>query len=376
MAIDQLPYDQQMKILFLYLSAFGITGGIEKFNKAFMKALSDIAAEEDLECSVLSVYDSEPDKKYFSRGSFKGFNGKRTSFILSAVRKGIKSDKVFIGHINLAFAGILIKLFKPGLKVYLVAHGVEIWDKINFIKKYFLNKCDYILAVSSYTKERIIKAHNFPADRIIIFPNTLDPYFKIPEKFEKPAYILNRLKISENDKVLLTLGRISSVEGKKGYNKVIASLPEIKKVSNDVKYLIAGSYDKKEYDRINQLVKEKELTDTVTVTGFINEEELSDYYCCCDIFIMPSKQEGFGIVFLEAMVCGLPVIAGNKDGSRDAIAEGTNYNIIDPDNEAEIKNAILDLLNRKMDKGKQKELTLKKFGFQRFKNNLKAVLEM
>ena len=123
------------------------------------------------------------------------------------------------------------------------------------------------------------------------------------------------------------------------------------------------------------MISGERLNGVVILTGFIDEEELSDFYLCADIFIMPSKQEGFGIVFLEAMACGLPVIAGNKDGSRDAIAEGTEFNIVDPDNEAEIKNAILDLLNKKIDKEKQRDLALKKFGFEQFRNNLKAVLD-
>jgi glycosyltransferase involved in cell wall biosynthesis len=359
-----------MKILFLCLSAFSKTGGIEKFSKAFMKALSEI--NENIK--VLSVYDDQPDERYIASADFKAFKKKRIKFLLNAVKEGNDSNLVFISHINLAAAGIIIKMLNKKSKLYLVAHGIEIWNEVNPFKKYFLEKCDYILAVSSYTKNRIMERHNFSENKIIVFPNTIDPFFKVPDKFEKPPYILEKLKINKNDIVLFTLGRLSAGEGRKGYDKVIAALNILKNKYDSIKYIIAGEYDEKEFFRINSIIKETGLTEIVLIIGFIKEEELPDYYLCSDIFIMPSSQEGFGIVFLEAMTCGLPVIAGSIDGSPDAIAMGTDSCIIDPHNLNEIQSAILELSRRKTDKNKQQELTIKKFGFDQFKKNLISVL--
>ena len=363
-----------MTTLFLYLNAFSITGGIEKFNKAFMKALDDISADKEMDCKVLSAYDDNPDEKYVSPGKFKGYKGSRINFTLAALKEGIKADKVFIGHINLAVAGILIKLLNPGVKIYLTAHGIEIWDKISFIKKYFLKKCNYILAVSSYTKKCIAETHSYPADRIIIFPNTLDPYFRIPGKFEKPVNILEKFKIDINDTVLLTLGRLSSVEGKKGYDKVIAVLPEIKNNKDGLKYLIVGKYDQQEYSRIQKLIVDKKLEDDVILTGFVSDEELTDYYLSADIFVMPSKQEGFGIVFLEALVCGLTVIAGNKDGSIDVLKNGELGTLIDPDNSEQLKTEILNNLNVIEDKEFLSSEVQETFGFEKFKERLEEII--
>ncbi len=364
-----------MKTLFLYLSAFGVTGGIEKFNKAFMKALSEISAEGSHECTVLSSHDNLYDKKYFLQGRFKGFNGKKIRFTLAAVKEGKNCERVFVGHINIAAAALLIKLINPGVKIYLIAHGIEVWDKVNFIKKYFLGKCDYILAVSSYTKNRIVETHKFPAERIIIFPNTLDPCFRIPDKFEKPGYLLDRMKINREDPVLLTLGRLSSVEGRKGYDKVLNVLPEIKNSFPGIKYLIAGKYDRAEYSRIKKIIDEKNLDGSVILTGFVKDEELTDYYLCADIFIMPSKQEGFGIVFLEALACGLPVIAGNVDGSAEALKNGELGTLINPDDSEQLKNEILNNLKLIEDKDFLSAEVQETFGFDKFKSRLEGIVK-
>ena len=75
------------------------------------------------------------------------------------------------------------------------------------------------------------------------------------------------------------------------------------------------------------------------------DAEMALHFNLADLFIMPSEKEGFGIVFIEAMFYGLPVIAGNKDGSVDALCNGELGTIVDPDNLAEISNAIKKILD-------------------------------
>ena len=87
------------------------------------------------------------------------------------------------------------------------------------------------------------------------------------------------------------------------------------------------------------------MAKNVQFAGLVPPEELPDYFRLADVFVMPSTGEGFGIVFLEAMATGVPVIAGNRDGSRDALCDGALGTLIDPENCEELASAILAALH-------------------------------
>ena len=103
--------------------------------------------------------------------------------------------------------------------------------------------------------------------------------------------------------------------------------------------------------------------------GYIEENELIDHYLLADLFAMPSKKEGFGIVFIEALACGLPVIAGNKDGSADALMNSKLGELIDPDSNRQIFSALLKLLQNHISP-KTNEV-LNNFSFKSFKERLR-----
>ena len=82
---------------------------------------------------------------------------------------------------------------------------------------------------------------------------------------------------------------------------------------------------------------------------FIGElawSELPDFYRMADVFVMPSTGEGFGIVFLEAAACGIPVVGGNRDGSLDALPAGKSRYAVDPDNSSELKSTLKMILGQ------------------------------
>ena len=117
------------------------------------------------------------------------------------------------------------------------------------------------------------------------------------------------------------------------------------------------------------------------LAGYVADSELTDHYQMSDLFIMPSKGEGFGIVFLEAMVCGLSVIAGNKDGSVDALKNGDLGMLIDPDNQTEIIEAVEKYYNNRVNVNANSKHELQKeviqhFGFATFKERMKTIVEI
>lgn len=362
-----------MKVYFLILSAFSSTGGLEKFNRAFMKALNDISLEQNFELFVYSSHDSESDEKYISKEKFKGYSGNKLKFAVYCLSQAKKMDMVFIGHINLAPVAILLKLFNPKIKLFLIGHGIEIWKKQILFKKLLLKISYKILAVSNFTKKQILTNNRINEDKVIVFPNTLDPYFNLPKTFGKPDYLHKRYGINEKTKVILTVTRINRNEGYKGYDKVLEALPEIISLLPDIKYILVGKYDVYEEQRIKEKVKRLGLEKYFILTGFIKEEELIDHYLFADVFVLPSKKEGFGIVFIEAAVCGTPVIAGNKDGSVDALLNGQIGKLVDPDNLDEIKDTIIDTIENPVNNNHN--LVIENFVFDKFKLKLQEILK-
>ncbi|HWA34040.1 MAG TPA: glycosyltransferase family 4 protein [Cyclobacteriaceae bacterium] len=365
-----------MKVLFLYLKAFSFTGGIEKFNRSFLKALHELSVDGFFDAGAISAYDSVSDEKYFASQRFLGFRGARPVFALVSLIKALRYEMVVIGHINLAIIGCMIKWVRPNIRLVLIAHGIEVWQEMTGYKKKLLERADIVLAVSNFTKEKLTKFNSqIDPTKIRIFPNTIDPYVIPPKEFIKPAYLLTRYGVLPNDPIVLTVSRLASSERYKGYDGIIKLMPELLKMYPHLKYFICGNADTKERGRIEAMIEYYKVSHAVVLTGFVKDSELTDHYLLADLFVMQSKKEGFGIVFIEALACGRKVIAGNKDGSVDALAGGTLGTLIDPDQPDELKTAILNgLAVRGHRPEKLRDRVIDLFGFSAYKRRLGAYL--
>lgn len=116
----------------------------------------------------------------------------------------------------------------------------------------------------------------------------------------------------------------------------------LRPLTSDLRYLIVGDGDDR--PRFESLADELGVRELVIFAGKVPSEELCDHYNLCDLFAMPSTGEGFGIVFLEALACGKPVIAGSKDASRDALLDGELGVLVDPEDPRELRDAIVAIL--------------------------------
>lgn len=360
--------------LFLYLKAFGGTGGIEKFNRAMMKAL-DMRREQKAEnIQVLSAYDTEPDPAYFSAQHFQGFGVQKLSFTLAALSRGIKARTLLIGHINLSIIGLLLKTLRPGQKQILVTHGVEVWGNLSITQKGMLRAATQILTVSHFTRNILIEKHGVAATKVSIFRNTLDPSFVAGADPDKIALLRKHYEIPEEAGILLTIARLQHYEQAKGYDKVIEVVARLKAENKIVYYILGGKYSDDEYCRIQRLAEEKQVEQQVILPGYLSDEDLRTHYCLANVFIMPSTKEGFGIVFIEAMANGTPVIAGNRDGSRDTVLSPELGSLVDPGNLEEI----LEATRYWLQKGKSSarthaHLIAGEFGFSKFCERVNAL---
>lgn len=300
------------------------------------------------------------------------------AFAAQIIGSGVwqRPNLVITTHLNFTVAAYWLKqLF--GIPYWAVAHGVEAWNIQRPALQTALRHADRILAVSGYTRDRLLKEQNLDPSKISILPNTFDPLrFKIRAK---PAYLLERYKLEPEQPIILTVSRLCRTEAYKGYDKILEALPQIRQVIPNVHYLIVGKGDDR--PRIQQLIHQRQLQDCVTLTGFISDDELCDYYNLCDVFAMPSRLEGFGIVYLEALACGKPTLGGNQDGAIDALCRGELGALVDPDDIEAITQSLIQILQGTYPNPLiyQPEALRKKvidtFGFEQFKKTLASHLE-
>jgi glycosyltransferase involved in cell wall biosynthesis len=114
------------------------------------------------------------------------------------------------------------------------------------------------------------------------------------------------------------------------------------------------------------------VADRVVFAGRVDEEEKADHYRLADVFVMPGRGEGFGIVYLEALACGIPVVGSVLDGSRDALLDGRLGVLVDPDDRADLVRGIREALTRP--KGEVSPL-LSEFSEERFAGRVHAILD-
>ena len=362
-------------VLFLTLRIFSATGGIEKVCRILGKALYEQSLESNSKFAVCSMYDvnaDAADNPYFPAENFCGYGIHKMEFIQAMVRKALKFDTVILSHINLLPIAWLLKKISPKKKVILLAHGIEIWYPLSKRKKNMLSCCDAIFCVSNYTAQTIIKEHGLAPQKCKVLNNCLDPFMPLPQENVNTDELRKKYGFSPTDKILFTLARLSESEKYKGYDKVITALQEL----NDptIKYIIAGKADAGELASLKEKIKAAGVEKQVVLAGFIADEELAAHFYLADVYIMPSTGEGFGVVYLEAMYYGLPVIAGNVDGSVDALDKGNLGLLINPNDNNAIQNAIKQIieqpLNYQPDQIRLQEL----FGYETYKEKLSLML--
>lgn len=250
-----------------------------------------------------------------------------------------KPDLIVTTHLHFAPVARILQWFHK-VPYWVVVHGVEGWSISGVLRRWAMRGASKVLVVSRYTGTRLLSQGEVSPNAVSLFPNTFEESrFRIAPK---PTRLAARYGIEEHEKVLLTVARLDADEKYKGVDKVLAAIPTIRKQLPHIRYLVVG--DGSDRNRLEKLADDFGVSSQVTFVGSVDDSELVNFYNLCDLFVMPSKGEGFGIVFLEALGCGKSVIAGCSDGARDALLDGEIGVLVDPDDNEALCRAILEAL--------------------------------
>ncbi|MEC4805042.1 MAG: glycosyltransferase [Jaaginema sp. PMC 1079.18] len=327
---------------------FEFKGGIQVYSAFFLQALQ--MAFPQWQYDVFIKHDRQVDPSFPGINSTQfHFSGdwclplRTPAFALQILSYGLlkQPDLIIATHLNFTLAAYWLKRL-TGVPYWTVAHGVEAWNIERPDLQRALHSADRILAVSGYTRDRLLKEQNLNPTKVSILPNTFDGQrFQISPK---PQRLLNRYNLSADCLIILTVARLDSSEQYKGYDRIIQALGKIRSFIPNVHYILVGEGNDRY--RIEGLVKCLEMQSYVTLAGFVPDAELVDYYNLCDVFAMPSLGEGFGIVYLEALACGKPVLGGDRDGAVDALCHGELGVLVNPNNVDEIAEKLIDILKK------------------------------
>jgi len=310
---------------------------------------------------VLIVTDNESDiqehRLEFPNLKLQAFNQNRFALVRHLLRLLFAPDidLALIGHVNYAPLGWLMKKVRPKLRYGVMLYGIDAWEELPPFKKFALQRADFMISISDYTKQRAIEANALIQDRIFLLPNALEQdTTEGGDAIGTPSTVTGTR--------LLTVCRLEQSEKYKGVDRVIEALPAIARRLPDIEYVVIGGGT--DVERHKELAQKLGVASRVQFLGFVTDQILRAHYRDCDVFVMPSEREGFGFVFLEAMQYAKPVVAARSGGTPEVVEDRVTGRLVEYGNVEELTEALLALC---LDSDKRKQLGA--MGYQRLQEN-------
>ena len=307
--------------VFVFLEVFCSEGGIQSYVKDVLKTYRFI---ESRRAEIFILRDRAVTDNFLGSDVLNFHFFQSSPAFLGRIRLTIslawfllrkRPQRIFCGHIKLGpLIHFLCKILKISYTV--LSYGKEIWDPLTNRYQKVLLEANEIWTISRYSRDKACAENKLNSEKFKILPCAVDGDIFTPAP--KSLKLLEKYHL-KNYRVLMTVARLWSGDIYKGVDVTIQALPKIAQKVNNVKYLVIGRGDDR--TRLEKLAEDLGVRDRVVFAGFVASEELVEHYRLADVYVMPS-QEGFGIVYLEAMACGVPVVAGDADGSADPLLDG------------------------------------------------------
>lgn len=245
-----------------------------------------------------------------------------------------------------------------------------------WLVEHIIARAHTVIAVNSYVQVLLTKEFPHHAKKIAVVNPGVAPRVTANQQY---AARLREQYGLQHATVMLQVGRLVA---RKGVDKVLEGLPKAVAQCPSLRYVIVGDGPKK--NALYAASKKLQQEGRVVFIDNATDDEVRTWYACCDFFIMPSRNingdfEGFGIVYLEANAYGKPVIAGDSGGVRDAVVDGVNGLLVDPESVEDIAAATVKLCNdeslrKKL--GEQGRERVKEFSWEKQVEKLAKALDL
>jgi glycosyltransferase involved in cell wall biosynthesis len=324
-----------MRALVFLHDAFGGRGGIAKFNRDLLFALCNHPGIAEVVClprRIVEDIGKLPRKLDYRINAAKG-----APFYLSEEARVLLDptwfDLVICGHIR------LMRLMEPlrlrhRCEFGMIIHGIDAWEPTGGRStRNALSRLDWFVSVSEFTKNRFCEWSGLDPARAVVVPNAVDLSVFTPGP-KRPDLVL-RYGLSGR-RVLMTMARLD--EQYKGTDEVIELMPALLRDRPELTYVVCGEGTNR--PRLEAKAQDLGVGAQVIFTGYVPEEDKVDYYRLADCFVLAGWGEGFGIVLVEAMSCGVPSVASVLDASAEAVDNGRMGELVNPKDPQDLRHGI------------------------------------
>jgi glycosyltransferase involved in cell wall biosynthesis len=319
-------------------------GGIQRAGRHLAFVLSEYAAAHNMEYRILSLNDTQElhrmriaEREFVFTGAARG----KARFAATAMRAARRRPKlVLAAHPNLAPIVTAMKVLAPGMKSIVCTHGVEVWEPLSLVRRRALCRANLVLAPSRATAEFLESLQHVSPKHIRVLPWALDPDFDTLAATNRPGKLPAAFP---SGPVILTVGRWLVTERYKGMDTIILALPRLLLRWPDLQLALVGSGDDRQW--LEAIARESGVRLHVHFLSDLSYTELSACYAASEIFALPSRGEGFGFVYLEAMARSRPVIGGAHGGAPEIIQDGVTGYLVQHGDAAQLATSIDTILS-------------------------------
>lgn len=306
---------------------FAGDGGIQRYSRQLIQALRRIRQPQPLRVFILNDHPRHLPRQGWEGIEWHAAAGSRLRLsrsLLAAARRR-RPQLLLSTHPHFAPLQLLHRRCS-GSPSWCSAHGIEVWRLRPGPRRWALARLQRLLPVSRFTAGALQHQLGAHCPPITVLPNAFDAGRFVPGP--RPQALLERYGLEPHQPLIVSLSRLSRADAYKQLDRLIEAMPLLLPQWPDLRLLIGGEGDDR--PRLQRLADELGVKDQVIFQGRLAEHELADHLRLATLFALPSTGEGFGIVFLEALGCGRPVLAGNRDGSPDPLADGRFGLLVDP----------------------------------------------
>lgn len=244
-----------------------------------------------------------------------GDGGAYVRELVHAIR-AVRPDYVMYTHANLARPAPWLGAVGHPARYGVWTYGIEIWVPLSRLHRHALRSAETVMTISRDSVRRTVETQGVPEARVHLVPLSL------PEAMFEP----HDGRAEAEPGRLLAVSRLATTEGGKNIEPLIHAMRAVRDAHPHARLVIVGDGDDRA--RLEALIATEGLADVVELPGRLADDELRDEYRRAELFVLPSEKEGFGLVFVEAMLTGTPVLGFARGGPLDIVRDGLDGRLI------------------------------------------------